>query len=58
MPLNYAQIEPQIREALYSVLGPHIAIGTEESPEFCTTLNAYQRKKFGVQAEARGELPD
>ena len=30
LQFNYQQIEPQIRQALYDALGPHIAVGTEE----------------------------
>lgn len=30
LQFNYQQIEPQIQQALYDVLGQHIAISTEE----------------------------
>jgi hypothetical protein len=30
MQFNYQKIEPQIRQALYDILGQHIAVSTEE----------------------------
>ena len=56
LTFNYQQIEPQIRQALYNAIGPHIAIGTEEVDNGRVLVKVVATEFNGLSAKAKQDV--